>query len=339
MILPNFWFLIVGIALVFYAVLDGFDLGVGMLHPFARDDTERRIFLNAIGPVWDGNEVWLVIVGGALFAGFTDVYATVFSAYYTPLMALLAGLILRAVAIEFRSKVESTSWRHIWDWIFAISSLTIAFIVGGILGSLVQGIPLDPDGNFTGTFSDFVSPFTILVGMTACALFAMHGNVYLLMKTEGSLHDHMRSWVKWTIGVFICFYFMLTIHTLYKFPYMLDTMLNYPVLFVVPVLTIAAILAVPFFIRKGFDGSAFISSCVAIMMLFLLFGIGTYPIMVRSTIDPLNRNLTVFNSHSSELTLRVLAIIVAIGVPLVLAYGTYVYRIFRGKVRLDETSY
>lgn len=339
MMLANFWFLIIGVALMFYAMLDGFDLGVGMLHPFARDDTERRIFLNAIGPVWDGNEVWLVIVGGALFAGFTDVYATIFSAYYTPLMALLAGLILRAVAIEFRSKVESSAWRHIWDWIFAVSSLAIAFIAGLLLGSLVQGIPLDPQGNFIGTFSDFISPFTILVGMTACALFAMHGNVYLLMKTEGSLHDHMRSWVKWTINVFIFFYLILTVHTLYKFPYMLETMVDYPFLFIVPLLTILAIIAVPYFIGKSWDGSAFVSSCIAIMMLFLLFGIGTYPIMVRSTVEPATRNLTVFNSHSSQLTLTILAIIVAIGVPMVLAYGTYIYRVFRGKVRLDDTSY
>ncbi|HPE85577.1 MAG TPA: cytochrome d ubiquinol oxidase subunit II, partial [Chlamydiales bacterium] len=292
--LANFWFLIVVVALIFYAMLDGFDLGVGMLHPFARDDTERRIFLNAIGPVWDGNEVWLVIVGGALFAGFTPVYATVFSAFYTPLMALLCALILRAVAIEFRSKVESITWRHLWDWIFSLSSLMIAFLAGIVLGCHIQGIPLDPYGNFTGTLSDFFSPFTILLGMTTCALFAMHGNVYLLMKTEGALHDHMRSWVRYTIGVFILFYIALSGWTLHKFPYMLETIKDYPVLFAIPLLTIAGILAIPYFIHRGFDGWAFLSSCFSILMLFVLFGIGTYPVMVLSTIEPATRSLTVY---------------------------------------------
>ena len=339
MILAIFWFLIVVVALIFYAVLDGFDLGVGMLHPFARDDTERRVFLNAIGPVWDGNEVWLVIVGGALFAGFTNVYATIFSAFYTPLMAMLFSLILRAVAIEFRSKVEARSWRHMWDWIFAFASLAIAFLAGILLGNIVKGIPLDQYGNFTGTFSEFFTPFTLLLGATVCALFAMHGNVYLLMKTDGALHDHMRSWVKWTITVFIVMYIALSLDTFYEYPYMVDRIFSYPILFIVPLCTLLVIAAIPYFVHKGFDGWAFISSCLSIFFLFVLFGIGTFPNMVPSTVNPQTYSLTVFNSHSSELTLKVLAIIVAIGVPLVLAYGAYIYRVFRGKVRLDESSY
>lgn len=339
MTLPIFWFMIIVVALIFYAMLDGFDLGVGALHLFAKTDEERRIFLNAIGPVWDGNEVWLVIVGGALFAGFTPVYATIFSAFYTPFMAMLFALILRAVAIEFRSKVEHARWRHVWDWVFSLSSIGIAFLSGIVLGTLVQGIPLDSDGNYLGGLAEFFTPFSIVLGITAVTLFTMHGNVYLFMKTEGSLHERLRRWVHWTMSAFILMYVLLTIMTLLQFPHMIASMKNYPILLAVPLLTLGAISAIPICIHKGYDGWAFISSCASILFLFVLFGVGMFPVMVLSTVNPLQNTLTVFNSHSSELTLKVLAIIVAIGVPLVLAYGFYIYRVFRGKVQLDESSY
>lgn len=339
MVLAYFWFFIVVASLIFYAMLDGFDLGVGALHLFARDDNERRIFLNAIGPVWDGNEVWLVIVGGALFAGFPNVYATIFSAFYTPLMAMLFFLILRAVGIEFRSKVENKKWRYTWDIVFSISSMGIGFLGGILLANLVQGIPLDQNGDFIGTLSDFFSPFSIALGIAVIALFAMHGNTYLLMKTEGELHDHMRKWMPRTIAFFIIMYILLTILTLTEFPYMLATMKNYPILFIVPLLNLTAILAIPYLIQKGRDGWAFLSSCGAIALLFVLFGIGTFPHMVLSTVSPATNSLTIANSHASPLTLKVLTIIVAIGLPMVFAYGFYIYRVFRGKVQLDDTSY
>ena len=338
-LLPYFWFAIVVIALIFYAMLDGFDLGVGALHLFAKDDNERRIFLNAIGPVWDGNEVWLVIVGGALFAGFPAVYATIFSAFYTPLMAMLFCLILRAVAIEFRSKMEHVKWRSIWDVVFSIASIAIGFFGGLLLGNLIQGIPLNSDGDFIGTLADFFSPFTILLGITVIFLFTMHGNIYLLMKTEGPLHDRMRGWIKYTIGAFLVMYGLLTVYTLYNFPYMVEGMQEHPMLFAVPVVTLLSILTVPVLIARGCDGWAFLTSCFSILLLFCLFGIGVFPTMVLSTVDPYQNSLTIENSHASALTLKVLAIIVAIGIPLVLAYGAYIYHTFRGKVHIDESSY
>jgi len=186
------WYLVIIAALMFYAVLDGFDLGVGSLHLFAKGDHERRIFLNSIGPVWDGNEVWLVIVGGALFAGFPEAFATIFSSFYVYTMLLMFGLMFRAVAIEFRSKHESVRWRNSWDIAFSCASVSIAFGTGLVLANLVEGIPLDSNKDFVGSFVDFIRPYPILVGLTTFALFAMHGALYLVMKTEGSLHEQLK---------------------------------------------------------------------------------------------------------------------------------------------------
>lgn len=175
------WYLVIIVSLGFYIVLDGFDLGVGSLHLFVSCDSERRKFLNAIGPVWDGNEVWLVIVGGALFAGFPEAFATIFSSFYVFTMLLLVGLIFRAVSIEFRSKESSKRWRDCWDKSFSFASIFIAFGAGLVLGNLIQGIPLNAQRDFTGNCLGFIRPYPILFGITTVILFAMHGSVYLVM--------------------------------------------------------------------------------------------------------------------------------------------------------------
>lgn len=333
------WYYIIGLSVMFYTILDGFDLGTGILHIFAKKDQDRRIFLNAIGPVWDGNEVWLVIVGGALFAGFPAVYATLFSGFYNLCMILLVGLIFRAVAIEFRSKHPSSRWRSTWDTIFFLSSLLIAFGIGVVLGNLVEGIPLDEHKEFVGTFSLFFRPYPLIVGVTTVALLAMHGAIFLAMKTEAKLHERLRRWVnRCMIFFFIC-YVILTIATLLYMPHMADRFVDMPYLFIIPLLTILALANVPREFSKNHDKRAFASSCFAIIMLFILFGIGTFPTFVRSTINPEQNSLTIFNSASSPLTLKVLLIIVAIGIPLVLAYGVIIYRVFSGKVKIGPTSY
>lgn len=339
MTLEVLFYCVIFLSMVCYAILDGFDLGVGILHLFTKKDEERRVFLNAIGPVWDGNEVWLVIVVGALFAGFPDVYAVILSTFYIPTMLFLVGLITRAVSIEFRSKGESKLWRQTWDVLFAAGSLGIAFGVGVALGNIVQGIPLDQNHQFVGTFKDFISPYAILIGTTTVALFTMHGSIFLVLKTEGELHDKIQKWVPLTILFFIYCYAMTTYSTLYDKPFMIEHMLQHPSLAVVPLLGLAAILAVPFLMKKRRDGWAFISSCLSIAFLLSLAAIGTFPYMVRSTIDPVNHSLLIYNAASSQLTLKILMVIVAIGVPLVLGYGFYIYRLFRGKVKLDSHSY
>ncbi|HLB52905.1 MAG TPA: cytochrome d ubiquinol oxidase subunit II, partial [Chlamydiales bacterium] len=220
--LETLWYTVIGVAAILYVILDGFDLGVGAFHLLAKDDLQRRHFLNAIGPVWDGNEVWLVIVMGGLFAGFPNVYATLFSGFYTLFMILIAGLIFRAVAIEFRSKRESLFWRSLWDVLFSTSSILVAFILGVLIGNMVEGIPLDKEQNFTGTFSDIFQPYPILIGITAISLFAMHGSLFLAMKTEGETHDLVRGWIAPAIWVFITFFALATITTWLHAPHMVE---------------------------------------------------------------------------------------------------------------------
>jgi cytochrome d ubiquinol oxidase subunit II len=333
------WYLVVGIAAIFYVILDGFDLGVGMLHPFAKKDQDRRIFLNAIGPVWDGNEVWLVIVGGALFAGFPDVYAALFSGFYNLCMLLLCGLIFRAVAIEFRSKRPSQTWRSTWDWVFSIASYIIAFGIGLALGNMIEGVPLNEHKDFVGSFSLFFRPYPVLIGILTCALLTMHGAIYLCMKTEKALHERLRKWVNRTVILFIIVYVVATVVTWMQMPHMVAKMMLQPYLLIFGVLAILSFLNVPREFSLKRDFRAFLYSSFGIMVLFVLYGIGTFPTLIRSTINTEQYSLTFHNAASSPLTLKVLLIIVAIGVPLVLAYGYYVYRVFQGKVKIGPSSY
>lgn len=339
MILETLWYGIIGIAMLMFALLDGFDLGVGILHPFARTDEQRRIFLNSIGPVWDGNEVWLIIVMGGMFAGFPNVYATIFSGFYNLLMVLIACLIFRAVAIEFRSKQESPRWRSLWDWVFSLASTLLTFILGLLLGNMIVGIPLNSEQEFIGTTSSLFNPYSILVGLTAVALFAMHGATYLTMKTLGPTHTVVRQWIGKAILSFLFWYFVTTIATLIYMPHMHIRFQEHPLLALFPLLAFLAILSIPYQVAKKRDGWAFISSCLSIAFLLILYGLGTYPIIVPSTLEPDTNSLTIFNSSSSPRTLTNLLIVVLIGVPLVLAYGFWIYRIFRGKVKLDKSSY
>lgn len=337
--LQTLWYAVIGISVLMYTVLDGFDLGVGALHLFARGDVQRRTFLNSIGPVWDGNEVWLVIIMGGLFAGFPNVYATIFSGFYTLLMFLIAGLMFRAVAIEFRSKRESPKWRKLWDVVFSFASILVALILGILIGNMIRGIPLDGDQDYVGTFTYFLHPYPVLVGITTAALFAMHGATYLNMKTEGESHAIVQRWINPAILVFLFWYVVTTVATLVYMPHMVANFHKYPYLFVFPILSFFAILNIPYQVRKKNDGWAFLSSALSIALLLVLYGLGTYPTIVPSTVNPESYSLTIYNASSSPKTLETLMIVVAIGVPLVLAYGWWVYHIFRGKVKLDKSSY
>ncbi|MDE3045223.1 MAG: cytochrome d ubiquinol oxidase subunit II [Verrucomicrobiota bacterium] len=339
MVLETLWYAVIAIAILFYTVLDGFDLGVGALHLFARGDVQRRTFLNAIGPVWDGNEVWIVIVMGGLFAGFPNAYATVFSGFYSLLMFLIAGLIFRAAAIEFRSKQESRAWRSLWDVVFCVASTLVAFVLGVLLGNTIAGIPLNEHQDFVGGFVDFFHPYAILIGLTSISLFSMHGAIFLTMKTEGDAHATVRRWILPSIISFLGFYLLATGATLFTMPHMATRFYDHPMLLLFPLLSFLSIANIPYQVRKGNDGWAFVSSCASIAFLLILFGLGTFPTIVRSTINPDIHSLTIYNTASTHKTLTILLIVVAIGLPLVLAYGFWVYRIFRGKVKLFKTSY
>lgn len=336
--LNTIWFVLVGILFTGYAVLDGFDLGVGALHLLARGDKERRIMLNSIGPVWDGNEVWLVTGGGALLAAFPDVYATVFSGFYIPFILLLVALIFRAVAIEFRSKQQMPWWRTMWDFSFFAGSMLSALLIGVAMGNIAWGIPLDARGEFVGSFLGLLHPYALILGVTTVALFTMHGAMYVLMKTEGELHDRARGWVNPCIIFFIICYAVTTMATLIYVPHMSERLRDQPLFFVVPVINMLAIANIPREIHHGRDFRAFLSSCVAMVAMMGLFGLGMFPNLVRALPDPAN-SLDIYGSASSMKTLAIMLTIALIGIPLVLAYSTSIYWIFRGKVKIDEMSY
>ena len=336
--LNTIWFLLVGILFTGYAMLDGFDLGIGSLHLFTRKDEERRVLLNAIGPVWDGNEVWLVTGGGALFAAFPNVYATVFSGFYLALMLLLAALIFRAVAIEFRSKKPMRWWRQMWDISFAVGSVLSALLIGVALGNLAWGVPVDARGEFAGTFLGLLKPYPVLVGVTTVALFMMHGAIYGVMKTTGELHDKLRLSAMRCIIFFVICAVLLTMATLLFVPHMAAREREHPWLFGLALLNMLAIANIPREFRKGNDGRAFLSSCATIATLMALFGLNTFPNLVFSQPNPEN-SLNIYNASSSPKTLKIMLIIAGIGVPLVLAYTASIYWIFRGKVKMDRMSY
>ncbi len=333
------WFSAFVVLVTGYVILDGFDLGVGMLHLFSKKDEERRLMLNSIGPVWDGNEVWLVTAGGALFAGFPDVYATLCSAFYIPIMLFLTGIIFRAVAIEVRSKQPMAWWRWTWDVLFSFASLVITLGMGFAVGNLIRGIPLDAHKEFSGDFFNMVDPYALMIGIMAVALFAMHGAIYLMMKTEGELHDKLRAWVNPSIIFFIICYAGATMTTLIYYPHMTEAFKDRPYFFIIGLLDILVIANIPREISLGRDGRAFISSCGNIILLMALYGIGTYPNVIRAINDPANLSLTIYNSSSSQTTLEILLIIAMIGIPMVVSYTIAIYWIFHGKVKLDTTSY
>ncbi len=336
--LNTIWFVLVGVLFTGYAMLDGFDLGVGALHLFTKKDEERRTMLNAIGPVWDGNEVWLVTGGGALFAAFPNVYASVFSGFYLALMLLLAALIFRGVAIEFRSKQPMRWWRQMWDVGFSLGSILAAWLIGVALGNIAWGVPVDERGEFAGTFLGQLSPYPLLVGVTTLAVFMMHGAIYGVMKTEGELHDKLRAWAMRCIIFFVICAVTLTMATLLYVPYMAARVRANPWLFSVALANMLAIANIPREFHHGRDRMAFLSSCTAIITMMVLFALNLFPNIIYCPQHPEN-SLTVYNSASSPKTLGIMLVIACIGVPAVIAYTVSIYWIFRGKVKLDRVSY
>lgn len=338
--LQIFWFIIFLFAVGAFAVLDGFDLGAGFWHLCLKTDHERRNVLNAIGPVWDGNEVWLVIVIGGMFAGFPYAYATLFSAFYLPLTVLICGLIFRAVAIEFRSKKTSQVWRQSWDLAFGISSLLISFLIGVALGNLIEGIPLNEKFDYTGSIaSTFIKPYPLLIGLFVTSAFIFHSVMYLIMKTKDEMQQKLERWEPRAFWVFFFFYVLATIVTFWFQEHMLQKLLNRLYLLVIPLLNVIAFIRIYKLLRKQRTFRAFLYSCLNIFVLTVLFGVGTFPDLIRSTVNTATNSLTIYNASSSKTTMIILTVIVILGVPLVLAYFTYLYKVFRGKVELDETSY
>ncbi len=332
----NFWwFLVFGAILSGYAILDGFDLGAGCLHLLLRTTENRRKALHAVGPIWDGNEVWLVIGGGALFAGFPVAYAAIFSAFYIPLMIFLIGLIFRGIAIEFRDQVVHERWGRVWDTVYCISSLVISLSLGLVLGNVVEGIPLNEEYEFAGSWLSFFNPFAILVAITTTALFTLHGAIYLLMKTEEELFLRLNRFVRSFTILFVVFFVLTTVYTLIYLPYLNTSLQNHPAWFIVPLLAILSIANVPRRIKMGRYKRAFISSTATIALLLITVAIDVFPNLVFSRGQPSN-SITIHNGASSIRSLHILLIIALIGIPLVATYTTFVFWTFKGKVHLDQ---
>ncbi len=337
--LNTIWFLFVGVLFTGYAILDGFDLGVGPLLLAAKTDGERRIFLNAIGPIWNGNEVWLVTGGGALFAAFPEVYATVFSGFYDAFMLLLFALIFRAVAIEFRGQRPEPGWRRMWDICFVVGSVASALLIGVAMGNIVWGIPLDARHEFQGNFLTLLHPYALLVGVTTVALFTMHANLYLVLKTDGELQQKLMRWTNLSVPAYLVLFILLNAATVLTCPHIKAALeQRWFLLGGAHLVALVVTLNILREVRRQRDGRAFICSSLSILILMFQFGAAVYPNMVLSTPDVAN-SLNIHNGASTQKSLQFMFYVAMIGVPIVLTYTASIYYIFRGKVVLTEESY
>jgi cytochrome d ubiquinol oxidase subunit II len=331
------WFLLVGVLIVGYAVLDGFDLGVGVIHLFTKSEEEKRINLNSVGPVWDGNEVWLLTGGGALFAAFPIVYAVSFSAFYLAFVLLLVALIFRAVSFEFRKYAEPAQKKY-WDLAFGLGSLVPALLYGVAIGNVLRGLPLDEKGLFHGNFFGLLNPYSIVVGLVSLTFFVMHGAIYLAMKTKGEQQEKAAGWANKTWIAYVLLYVAATIFSFFSAKYLFDTVLKNPLFWVLVVLLFASILYIPVGLKAKQFGKSFIASSLTIASMILLTALSLFPRLLPSSWN-LDYSLTIYNASSTPRTLWTMLIIALIGVPIVLIYTIWVYRIFKGKVVLNKDSY
>ncbi len=340
MSLESIWFVLVAFLLTGYVVLDGFDLGAGVLYPFvARTEDEKRVVRASIGPVWDGNEVWLVTGAGAVFAAFPLVYAMTFSGFYLAIMLVLFGLILRAVSLEFRHR--DSSWSPVWDGAFLLGSFVPSLLVGVALGNVIRGVPMNANGDYTGTFLELLNPYALLVGVTGLFLIMTHGAAWLLVKTEaGALHDRVARWRRVTFWVCVVLAVTTSAATIIGVSRASDNVLGRPVgwLFLV-VLAAALLYTIWQMTKEGGELRAFLGSAVTIVALAGIAAVGNYPDIVPARGTPAETSLTVTSAASGPLTLKVMLIIALIGVPIVLLYTALVYRTFRGKVRPADAEY
>ncbi|MFO7748983.1 MAG: cytochrome d ubiquinol oxidase subunit II [Desulfobacteraceae bacterium] len=336
--LETIWFFLWGLLWAVFFMTDGFDFGVGTLYPFlGKSEMDRRVMINAIGPLWDGNEVWLITAGGVTFAAFPKVYAVMFSTLYTPLMLILFALILRGVSFEFRGQIQGAGWKRVWDTCIFMGSATPALLFGVVFANIFRGIPFDGQGIYHGNILMLLNPYGLLGGLLFLLLFMLHGANWLAIKTEGDLQDRAvaaahKVWLA-LVPVAVVFLIASAFATdLY------DNYMEATVLFLIIVITVAALLMVKRFLtRKSWFKAWFASATTIAGATF--FGIaGLFPALYPSLLDP-DFTLTAFNSSSSPLTLKIMLIVVVIFIPLVIAYQGWTYRLFSGKVDKNELEY
>lgn len=338
------WFVIVAVMLAVYVVLDGFDFGVGILYLFvARTEHERRAALASIGPVWNGNEVWLIAGGGLLFFAFPKAYAAGFSGFYLALIIVLWLFIFRGLALELRSHLDHPVWKQLWDAAFAGASLLLAIVFGAALGNLIRGVPLNQEGYFfvalwtnfaTGPEPGILDWFTVLMGLTSAAILALHGANYLAMKTEGDLYRRADSIGRLAGWATVIFTILVVIAVPFVQPTLRLNFAGYPIEYVVPLTGMLALGSTLYLRRQRRDLAAFLASSLFILAMLGSVAEGLYPQILVSTTDPA-LSLTIFNAATSAYGLAAGLAWFAVGFSLILAYQVYVYRAFRGKVRVE----
>jgi cytochrome d ubiquinol oxidase subunit II len=331
--LNTVWFVLIAVLFVGFFILEGFDYGVGILLPFlGKDDQERRIIINTIGPHWDGNEVWLITAGGAMFAAFPDWYATLFSGFYLALVLMLLALIVRGVGFEFRSKDPRPAWRRLWDWMIFFGSLIPALLWGVVLGNLLHGVPINANMDFVGNLFDLLNPYALVTGIATVSFFILHGAVFLSLKSKGELQTRASrtAWRLWPIAVIAGFFAVGLGY------FVTDMFLRLGVNpGIIPLAAGAAMLSSGYFIRNKQDGWAFFMTGSSIALSVITIFIGLYPRVMVSSLNPA-WSLTIYNSSSGQYTLGIMTIVALIFVPIVLIYQGWSYYSFRKRLGKDS---
>ncbi len=335
--LNTLWFILIAVLFSGFFFLEGFDYGVGMLLPFlGKRDEERRAILNTIGPFWDGNEVWMITAGGALFASFPQWYATLFSGFYLALVLLLLALIFRGVGFEFRSQIEDEGWRNTWDWLIWLGSLLPALLWGVAIANIVRGVPIDEHMNYAGGFFNLLNPYALVGGITFVVLFAMHGATYLALKLSNGLEKQAarvanRLWVATLV--------MAVLFLLYSYPEVFSKAQYFGIAAVFLAIAVVALLADGYFLKQGDMLKAFWAGAVTIIGVTAGFFASLYPNVMPSSLDP-KYSLTISNASASPYTLKVMTIVALVLVPVVLVYQAWTYYTFRQRISVkDKMTY
>jgi cytochrome d ubiquinol oxidase subunit II len=332
------WFLLWGVLWAVYFMLDGSDLGLGTVMPvLAKNDTDRKLVYRSMGPFWDGNEVWLITAGGVTFAAFPATYAVLFSGLYTPLMLILFALILRGVTFAFRGKIDDPKWRQIWDLCLVLGSFLPALLFGVAFANLFKGLPIDGEGIFQGTLITLLNPYGIAGGLLFVSIFAMHGSLWLTTKSDGELQERAGALAKkiWPVVLVLAVIFLLATQ---RVTHLYDNYQANPVLFMIPLVAVFALLSTRFLMAVSAWWKAWISSALTIASTVLFGVVGLFPNLIPSSLSP-KFSMTVTNSSSSPLTLKIMLGVALTFVPIVIAYQVWVHYLFKDKLADDEVAY
>jgi cytochrome bd ubiquinol oxidase subunit II len=336
--LETIWFILWGVLWSVYFMLDGYDLGLGSLLPFlAKNETDRRLVYRAMGPFWDGNEVWLITAGGVTFAAFPATYAMMFSSLYSPLMLILFALIIRGVSMVFRGEVDSPRWKAFWDRCLVLGSFLPALLLGVAFANIFRGLPIDAAGIYQGSLFSLLNPYGLLGGVLFVCLFLVHGALWLAVKTEGALQARAGAMAGrlWPVLLVVVAMFILGTRT--QTP-LFGNYLERPVLMLIPTLAVASLISTYVLIRKAAWWKAWFSSSLTIVSVTLFGVVGLFPNLFPSRLAPA-ASLTAFNSASSPMTLKIMLGVALTFVPLVIAYQVWVHILFKGKVKEEDVTY